>query len=117
MSAPGDYALAGKRVWVAGHRGMVGSAVVRRLEREGCEVLTAPRAELDLRAQAAVDRWLADHRPHVIFLCAAKVGGILANSTQPAEFLHDNLAIQTNVIHGAYVHRVEKLLFLGSSCI
>jgi GDP-L-fucose synthase len=111
------YALAGKRVWVAGHRGMVGSAIVRRLARENCEVLTVNRADVDLRRQTDVDAWMKAARPEIIFLAAAKVGGILANDTFPAEFLYDNLAIETNIIHAAHENGVEKLLFLGSSCI
>jgi len=111
------YALEGKRVWVAGHRGMVGSAIVRRLARENCEVLTVNRADVDLRRQTDVDAWMKAARPEIIFLAAAKVGGILANDTFPAEFLYDNLAIETNIIHAAHENGVEKLLFLGSSCI
>jgi GDP-L-fucose synthase len=112
-----SYALAGKRVWVAGHRGMVGSALVRRLEREGCEIVTVTRTEVDLRRQAEVEDWMASARPHAVFLAAATVGGILANDTRPAEFLYDNLAIETNILHAAWTVRVEKLLYLGSSCI
>ena len=111
------YSLSGKRVWVAGHRGMVGSAIVRRLASEGCEVLTADRATLDLKNQAAVDGWMARERPQAVFLAAAKVGGIVANNTLRAEFLFDNLVIATNVIHAAHVSGVEKLMFLGSTCI
>jgi GDP-L-fucose synthase len=105
-------------VFVAGHRGLVGSAIVRRLEKSGCRsLLVRSRSELDLREQAAVDRFFREHRPGFVFLAAAKVGGIMANATRPAEFLHDNLAIQTNVIHAAWAHGAKKLLFLGSSCI
>src|SRR4051794_15145539 len=111
------FDLKGKSVYVAGHRGMVGSALVRRLARENVELLTLPRDEADLRDQAAVDRWFADKRPQVVFLAAAKVGGIVANNTLRAEFLYENLAIATNVIHAAHVHGTEKLMFLGSSCI
>lgn len=111
------YDLTGKRVWVAGHRGMVGSAIVRRLTREACEVLTVDRATVDLRRQAETEAWLAANRPQAIFLAAATVGGILANDTRPAEFLYDNLAIEANIIEGAHRCGVEKLLFLGSSCI
>ena len=111
------YRLSGKRIWVAGHRGMVGSAVVRRLEAEGCEVLTAGRDTLDLRDQAAVARWMADNRPDAVVLAAARVGGILANDTHPATFLYDNLMLEANVIESARQEGVEKLLFLGSSCI
>lgn len=112
-----EYSLTGKRVWVCGHKGMVGGAVVRRLASEGCEVLTADRSEADLINPAQVDAFMAKHRPHAIFMAAAKVGGILANDTQAAEFLYENTMIATNVIHAAHVHGVEKLLFLGSSCI
>ena len=109
--------LAGKRVWVAGHRGMVGSAVVRRLAAEQCEVLSADSRTLDLRDQAAVRRWVADVRPDVAVVAAAKVGGILANATYPADFLYENLMIEANVIEAAHREDVAKLLFLGSSCI
>ncbi|MCB9960180.1 MAG: GDP-L-fucose synthase [Rhodospirillaceae bacterium] len=109
--------MAGKRVFVAGHRGMVGSALVRRLAVEDCEILTVGREQVDLRDQGAVAAWMADRRPQAVFLAAAKVGGIQANATYPADFLHDNLAIQSNVIGAAVACGVEKLLFLGSSCI
>ena len=109
--------LAGKRVWVAGHRGMVGSALVRRLARERCEILTVTRQQCDLRRQAEVERWMAAARPELVVVAAAKVGGILANATSPGEFLYDNLMIEANVIHGAYKTGGDKLLFLGSSCI
>lgn len=112
-----SYRLEGKRVWVAGHRGMVGSALLRRLASEDCDVLTASRSELDLRRQADVEAWMNDRRPHAVFVAAATVGGILANDTRPGEFLYDNIAIQTNVIHGAKLCGAEKLLLLGSSCI
>ena len=111
------YDLRGKRVWVAGHRGMVGSAVLRRLAREGCEIITVERDRADLRSQSAVASWMKDVRPQAVFLAAAKVGGIYANETRPAEFLYDNLMIETNIINTAHVTGVEKLLFLGSSCI
>ena len=111
------FELKGKTVFVAGHRGMVGSALVRRLAREDVELVTAGRSELDLRDQAAVFDWFAAKAPQVVFLAAAKVGGIVANNTLRAEFLYDNLAIAANVIHAAYVNRAEKLMFLGSSCI
>ncbi|GGX70544.1 GDP-L-fucose synthase [Litorimonas cladophorae] len=112
------YDLTGKRVWVAGHRGMVGSAIVRRLESENvAEVLTATRSELDLKDKAAVDAWMDENKPDAIFLAAAKVGGIHANSVYPADFLYDNLAIASNIIHKAHAIGTEKLLFLGSSCI
>ena len=108
------FELKGKTVYVAGHRGMVGSALVRRLARENVELLTATRSEVDLRDQAAVNQWFAARRPQVVFLAAAKVGGIVANNTLRAEFLYDNLAIATNVIHAAHVNGAEKLMFLGS---
>lgn len=111
------HPVAGKRIWVSGHRGMVGSAIVRRLERENCEVLTATRAELDLRDQSAVAAWLHDRRPDMVFLAAAKVGGILANNDFPVDFLLDNLLIETAIVAGAHAADVERLIFLGSSCI
>lgn len=111
------FDLEGARVWVAGHRGMVGSATVRRLAREPVTVLTATRAEVDLRRQDAVERWMSDHRPDVVVIASATVGGILANSTRPAEFIYDNLAIEANIIQAAHQIGVRKLLFLGSSCI
>ena len=111
------YDLAGKRVYVAGHRGMVGSALVRRLAREGCHVLTATRAELDLTRQADVEAWMEKEKPDAVFLAAAKVGGILANDSYPADFLYDNLMIEANLIEAARRAGAEKLLFLGSSCI
>ena len=111
------FDLAGRRVWVAGHRGMAGSAIVRRLAREDCELVTATRSELDLLRQADVEEWMKERKIDVIFLAAATVGGILANSTRPAEFLYENLVIATNIIHAARTTGVKKLLFLGSSCI
>ncbi len=122
MTVPPDsiediYSLKGKRVWVAGHRGMVGSALVRRLEKEDCEILTATRNDADLTRQDEVERWMNKTLPQAVFLPAAKVGGILANDTYPAEFIYDNLMIEANVIHTAHITGVEKLLFLGSSCI
>ena len=111
------YPLAGKRVWVAGHRGMVGSALLRRLRHEACEILTVDREKVDLRRQQAVEKWISEARPQAIFLSAAKVGGILANDTKPADFLSDNLFIAANVIEAAAANGVEKLLYLGSSCI
>ncbi|HEY1243573.1 MAG TPA: GDP-L-fucose synthase [Hyphomicrobiaceae bacterium] len=111
------YALEGKRVWVAGHRGMVGAALVRRLASAGCELVVAERTALDLTRQDAVERWMADARPHAVLVAAARVGGILANATHPAEFLYENLAIAANVINAAAQTGVEKLLFLGSSCV
>ncbi len=111
------YSLTGKRVWVAGHRGMVGSAIRRRLAAEDCEPLTVTRREVDLKRQKEVEEWMAETRPEAVFVAAATVGGILANSTRPAEFIYDNLAIETNIIHAAWKTGVEKLMFLGSSCI
>lgn len=111
------YDLNGKRVWVAGHRGMVGSAVVRRLAGEGCEVITAGRDVVDLMRQAEVEAFLADAKPDAIVMAAAKVGGILANDMRPAEFLYDNLMIEANIVAAAHANDVEKFLFLGSSCI
>ena len=111
------FELKGKRVFVAGHRGMVGAALVRRLASEDVELLTVRRSEVDLRDQAAVNSWFAKARPHAVFLAAAKVGGIVANNTLRAEFIYDNLIIATNVIHAAHTQRAEKLMFLGSSCI
>lgn len=112
-----QFPLAGRRVWVAGHRGMVGSALVRRLSREDCTVLTVDRSTVDLRRQAETEAWIQRERPDAVFLAAATVGGIVANSSRPAEFIYDNLAIETNIIHGAWRSGVAKLLFLGSSCI
>ncbi|MGQ2929069.1 MAG: GDP-L-fucose synthase [Sphingopyxis sp.] len=111
------FSLAGKRVWVAGHRGMVGSALVRRLADENCEVLTAGRDTLDLLDQTAVRAWAARERPDAVFLAAAKVGGILANDSFPADFLYQNLVIETNIVDAAHRADVAKLCFLGSSCI
>ncbi len=111
------FNLQRQRVYVAGHQGMVGSAIVRRLRAENCEIVTIDRAKLDLMRQAETEQWLADAKPDVVVLAAAKVGGIAFNSAAPVEFLADNLAIQLNVIRGAYAAGVKKLLFLGSSCI
>lgn len=111
------YDLSGKRVFVAGHRGMVGGALLRRLQREPCDLLTAGRERLDLLDQAAVRSFMFEARPDAVIVAAAKVGGIQANSTFPAEFLYENLAIEMNVIHSAFRAGVEKLVFLGSSCI
>jgi GDP-L-fucose synthase len=107
----------GRRIWVAGHRGMVGSAVVRRLARENCEVITVERSKVDLRRQADVQAWMHANKPDAVILAAARVGGIHANASRPADFLDDNLTLQTNVIHTAAEIGVRKLLFLGSSCI
>ena len=111
------FDLKGRRVFVAGHRGMVGQALVRRLAQENCEILTAKRSDLDLTNQHAVKTWMADKKPDVVFLAAAKVGGILANATYPADFLYENLMIEANVIHAAHEQHVAKLIFLGSTCI
>ena len=111
------YSLSGKRVFVAGHRGMVGGGLVRRLASEDCQILTATRGEMDLGRQEAVERWMATNRPQAVFIAAAKVGGILANDSYPADFLYQNLVIEANLIHAAYQVGVEKLVFLGSSCI
>ena len=111
------YDLKGKRVWVAGHNGMVGSALVRRLQQVDCTLLTVSHRDLDLTRQRDVDAWVARERPQAVFLAAAKVGGIVANDSAPVDFLYDNLAIATNVMHAAAAAKVEKLLFLGSSCV
>jgi GDP-L-fucose synthase len=116
MAKP-PFELKGKTVFVAGHRGMVGGALLRRLAQENVELLTIKRSEVDLRDQAAVNKWFAAKRPQAVFLAAAKVGGIIANNTLRGEFLYDNLMIATNVIHAAHVNGTEKLMFLGSSCI
>ncbi|HPU15460.1 MAG TPA: NAD-dependent epimerase/dehydratase family protein, partial [Polymorphobacter sp.] len=116
MTLPFD--LAGKRIWVAGHRGMVGSAVVRRLASENVgEILIAPRDKVDLTRQAQVEDWVAASRPDVVVLAAARVGGIAANSARPVDFLHDNLMIEANIMAASAAAKVSKLLFLGSSCI
>jgi len=117
MAEPLPYSLDGKRVWVAGHRGMVGGALMRRLAQEDCDIVTVGREALDLRRQAEVEAWMAEMRPDAVFLAAATVGGILANDTRPAEFIYDNLAIETNVIEAARRCGVGKLLFLGSACV
>ncbi len=111
------FELKGKTVFVAGHGGMVGAALVRRLALEQVELLTVKRGDVDLRDQAAVFNWFAKNRPQVVFLAAAKVGGIVANNTLRAEFIYDNLAIATNAIQAAHLHGTRKLMFLGSSCI
>ena len=106
------------RIYIAGHRGLVGSAITRRLQADGANnLILRTHAELDLTDQAAVEALFASERPDYVFLCAAKVGGILANNSYPAEFIHENLAIQTNVIHAAWKYGTKKLLFMGSSCI
>ena len=117
MASEVIFPLTGKRVWVAGYRGMVGSAIVRRLASEGCEVITATRAEVDLKSPGQVRAFVADRKPDAIFMAAAKVGGIMANDTYPADSLYDNLMIAANVTEAAYREGVSKMLFLGSSCI
>ena len=114
---PVVFSLQGLRVWVAGHRGMVGAALVRRLALEDCEVLTASRSQADLTRQAEVEAWMTQARPEAVVVAAAKVGGILANDTFPADFLYENLAIQANIVHAAHRLGVRKLMLLGSSCI
>lgn len=111
------YTLNGKRVWVAGHRGMVGGAVVKRLQSEDCTILTASREELDLIDQSKVNEWVQNQKPEVVIVAAAKVGGIKANNDNPVNFLYENIAIQNNIINAAHLADVERLLFLGSSCI
>ena len=111
------YSLAGKKIWVAGHGGMVGGSVVRRLKTEQCTILAPRRRDLDLLDQQAVRAWVAGNRPHVVVVAAARVGGIHANDTQPASFIYENLVIETNIVDAAHRNGVEKLLFLGSSCI
>jgi GDP-L-fucose synthase len=111
------FELKGKTVFVAGHGGMVGGALLRRLKQESVDLLTVRRSEVDLRDQAAVNRWFAKARPQAVFLAAAKVGGIVANNSLRGEFIYENLIIATNIIHAAHVHGAEKLMFLGSSCI
>jgi len=111
------FDLTGKRVWVAGHRGMVGAALVRRLQTAACEVITASRSDVDLLRQAETESWLAKNRPDVVIVAAAKVGGILANDTFPADFLYQNLMIEANIIEASRQAGVDRLLFLGSSCI
>ena len=111
------YSLSGKRIWVAGHRGMLGSALLRDLEDYDCEVLTVPRKNVDLLSQDAVFQWVKVNKPHAVIVAAAKVGGIHANNEYPAEFLYQNMMIASNIIHASYQAKVSKLLYLGSSCI
>jgi GDP-L-fucose synthase len=117
MAPPLLFDLRGKRVYVAGHTGLAGSAIARRLASEECDVLTASRGDLDLTQQDATERWIATSRPDAIFLAAARVGGIYANDAFPADFLADNLAIAVNVLRAALAAKVKKLMFLGSSCV
>ncbi len=111
------FSMRGKRAWVAGHRGMVGSALVRRLQTEDCKILTVDRTEVDLIQQTETQAWIADNRPEVVYLAASRVGGILANDSYPADFLYENLMIEANVMRACLACGVSKLLFLGSSCI
>ena len=111
------YSLKGKRAWVAGEHGMVGQALIRRLSSEDCEMIRLPRRAIDFRDQGATTAWLQANRPDVVFLAAAKVGGIAANAASPASFLYDNLMIAANIIHAAHATDVERLVFLGSTCI
>ena len=111
------FSIEGKRIWVAGHRGMVGGAVCKRLEQENCEIITVSRDVVELTNQQAVHDWMLQVKPDAIILAAAKVGGIHANNTYPVDFLYENLMIEANVIHAAHAANVERLLFLGSSCI
>lgn len=115
--APVLFPLAGRRVFVAGHRGLAGSAIARRLAREGCEILAIGREAVDLRRQRETEQWMAAARPEAVFVAAATVGGIQANASRPAEFLYDNIAIAANVIEAAHRVGVRKLVFLGSTCI
>ena len=116
MTAP-IYDVDGKRIWVAGHRGMVGSAIVRRLAGEPCTVVDTGPSRVDLRRQNLVEEFIAETRPHAVIVAAARVGGILANDTFAADFIHDNLAINTNIVEASFRGNVEKLVLLGSSCI
>ncbi|WP_445680335.1 GDP-L-fucose synthase [Radicibacter daui] len=116
-AAQSGYSLSGKKIWVAGHRGMVGSAIARRFLKDGYEVLTVARSEVDLSRQQEVEQWVERSQPDVVVVAAAKVGGIHANNSLPVDFLYDNLMIEANIINAAHQVGVEKLLFLGSSCI
>ncbi|MDB4178771.1 GDP-L-fucose synthase [Amylibacter sp.] len=112
-----EYTLSGKKIWVAGHRGMVGSSVCRQLEKEDCNIIKAGRDKVNLVSQAEVNDWMNSVKPDAIVLAAAKVGGIEANNNFPVDFLYENLMIETNIIHAAHLNKVERMLFLGSSCI
>ena len=111
------YTLSGKKIWIAGHRGMVGSSVCRQLEKEDCNIIKAGRDKVNLVSQAEVNDWMNSVKPDAIVLAAAKVGGIEANNNFPVDFLYENLMIETNIIHAAHLNKVERMLFLGSSCI
>jgi len=117
IASPSHFDLTGKRIFVAGHKGMAGSAILRRLQKEDCQILTADRRELDLTRQEPTERWLSSVAPDVVIIAAAKVGGILANSSYPVDFLYNNLAIELNLIRASHAVRVQKLLFLGSTCV
>jgi len=117
MALGTNFSLTGRRIWVTGHRGMVGSAIVRRLAQIDCEIMTTSRRDVDLTRQSAVETWVSENRPDAVVVAAAKVGGILANDTYPADFLYENLMIEANIIHASHKADVGKLLFLGSSCI
>ena len=117
MNSKSTYNISHKKVWIAGHNGMVGRAIRRRLEREGCEILTVDKKKIDLTNQSATDNWIKLKRPEVIFMAAAKVGGIKANTLEKYSFLYDNLMIQNNIINSARYISLDKLVFLGSSCI
>lgn len=112
-----EFSLKNRKVWVAGHNGMVGTALCKRLKKEDCNLLTISRIDLDLSIDSEVKNWMSINQPNVVFLAAAKVGGILHNSTKPADFITENLQIQTNVIKYAHIFNVEKLIFLGSACV
>ena len=116
-SASVPFNLAGKRIFVAGHNGMAGSAIVRRLSQESCELLVAERSELDLARQDPTEKYFSSVRPDVVVMAAGRVGGIVANATYPVEFLAENLAMELNCIRASYMAGVQKLLFLGSTCI
>ncbi|MBR72937.1 MAG: GDP-fucose synthetase [Rhodospirillaceae bacterium] len=111
------YSIKGKKVWVAGHAGMVGKAIVRRLNTEECKIISCDRKQIDLRRQHEVELWVKKHKPDAIIIAAATVGGIKANDNNPAKFLYDNLMIEANIIHSAHTENVSKLMMLGSSCI
>ena len=117
MSVNNSIELKGKKIWIAGHKGMVGSALIRRLDGEGCTLLTTDRKTTDLIRQAEVEQWMTANKPDMLIVAAAKVGGILANDTYPADFLYDNLMIEANIINAAHKSDVDRILFLGSSCI